>query len=59
MAYLHHGWVSESAVFIVADVYTPSLLRRSPVCVGTSPRYRGEHSLGEWPIPTYEAPCLP
>ena len=24
----------------------------TPVCRGTSPRYRGEHSLGDWPIPT-------
>ena len=27
-------------------------LRITPVCVGTSTWYRGEHSLGEWPIPT-------
>ena len=29
MAYLHHGWTSESGVFIVAEGYTPSLLRWS------------------------------
>ena len=30
MAYLHHGWTSDSGVFIVAEGYAPSIFNGHP-----------------------------
>ena len=55
MAYLHHGWTSESGVFIVAEGYTPSLLSWSIYYnVGSCHVYMGNRQMIKCaPIPRY------
>ena len=44
---MYDSGITESLLGVGAD-----LRLGAPACVGTSPWFRGEHSPGEWPIPT-------